>query len=95
MAPSTSGGSSISGYSPAQIKNAYGISAISLGGVTGDGSGRTIAIVDAYSDPNIAGDLSVFDKQFGLADPPSFKQVSAAGSPRQRPPGSAAWSGGI
>lgn len=30
------------------------------------GHGQTVAIVDAYDDPNVASDLSTFDTQFGL-----------------------------
>ncbi len=40
---------------------------ISFSGVKGDGSGQTIAIVDAYDDPDIASDLAAFDTKFGLA----------------------------
>ena len=42
---------------------AYGINQITFnnGTVAGDGSGTTIAIVDAYNDPNIANDLHQFD----------------------------------
>jgi subtilase family serine protease len=63
-----------SGYSPAEIRAAYGIDAITFsdGTVTGDGAGETIAIIDAYSDPNIAADLAAFDAEYGLAAPPSF-----------------------
>ena len=32
-----------------------------------DGSGQTIAIVDAYHDPNLLGDVDAFDLQFGLS----------------------------
>jgi hypothetical protein len=62
------------GLTPAQIKKAYGINLISFSGgtITGDGAGETIAIVDAYNVPNIAADLAAFDKEFGLAAPPSF-----------------------
>ena len=42
-------------YTPAQIQQAYGFNKISFGAVRGDGTGQTIAIVDAYDDPNIAG----------------------------------------
>ena len=51
------------GYTPAQIRAAYGINQITFnnGTVAGDGSGTTIAIVDAYNDPNIANDLHQFD----------------------------------
>src|SRR5947207_2370947 len=60
---------SVNGYSPAQIASAYGFDKIALAnGVQGDGSGQTIAIVDAFNDPNIASDLGTFDKTFGLAD---------------------------
>jgi hypothetical protein len=52
---------SIVGYRAAQIRKAYGI--------TGTGAGQTIAIVDAYKNPNIAADLKVFDKAMGLSDP--------------------------
>lgn len=68
------------GMSPAQIAQAYGFNQIQLsGGVKGDGSGQTIAIVDAYDDPNIASDLAKFDSQFGLAAPPSFSKVYQSG----------------
>src|SRR5438046_692540 len=48
-----------SGYSPAQIRHAYEFEQITFDGVSGDGRGQTIAIVDAYDDPNIASDLAV------------------------------------
>ena len=62
------------GYSPAEIRAAYGIDEITFsdGTVSGDGAGETIAIVNAYSDPNIAADLATFDAEYGLASPPSF-----------------------
>jgi hypothetical protein len=49
------------GYTPAQIRSAYGFN-----GVTGDGTGQTIAIIEAYNDPTLSSDLAVFDAQFGL-----------------------------
>jgi subtilase family serine protease len=83
LLPSTSASSSVQGYTPAQIKSAYGI--------TGTGAGQTIAIVDAYSDPSIASDLAVFDKQFSLTAPPSFTQESATGSTTKLPAQDASW----
>ena len=53
-------------YTPSQIRTAYGINSITLGGLTGTGSGQTIAIVNAYNDPNIVGDAAAFDTQFSL-----------------------------
>ncbi|HEV3145079.1 MAG TPA: S53 family peptidase [Gemmataceae bacterium] len=68
------------GYTPAQIRHAYGFDQITFnnGTVAGDGRGTTIAIVDAYDDPNIANDLHQFDLQFGLADP-TFTKVNQSG----------------
>jgi subtilase family serine protease len=48
-------------YTPAQVRAAYGVSSLSL-----DGTGQTIAIVDAYDDPSIFAALDTFDGQFGL-----------------------------
>jgi subtilase family serine protease len=58
-------------YTPAQIRQAYGFNQIAFnnGTIQGDGSGQTIAIVDAYDDPNIGNDLHQFDLEFGLPDP--------------------------
>jgi subtilase family serine protease len=74
--------SSVPGYSPAEIADAYGFDKISFnnGTIAGDGTGQTIAIVDAYNDPNLSKDLSVFDQHFGLSAPTSFKIVSQTGS---------------
>jgi hypothetical protein len=68
------------GTTPAQIRHAYGFDQISLpNGATADGSGQTIAIVDAYDDPNIANDLHQFDVRFGLPDP-TFTKVNQNGA---------------
>jgi hypothetical protein len=86
---------SVAGYSPAQIKKAYSLDSITLdGGVKGDGSGQTIAIVDAYNDPNILNDLKTFDKQFSLNDP-IFTKVSQTGSTTNLPATDPDWSGEI
>jgi hypothetical protein len=64
-------------YSPAQIRAAYGISALAL-----DGTGQTIAIVDAYDDPSIFQSLDAFDSQFGLTSsgPTLYAQYGPASS---------------
>ena len=54
------------GLTPSTVRHAYGLDALSFNGVTGDGSGQTIAIVDAYNSPNIAADLHTFDQTFSL-----------------------------
>src|SRR5205823_7091997 len=62
--------------------HAYGFDQISFnnGTVAADGSGTTIAIVDAYDDPNIANDLHQFDVKFGLPDPVFTKVNQNGGS---------------
>jgi hypothetical protein len=72
-------------FTPAQIRHAYGFDAVTLpGGITGDGSGQTVAIVDAYNDANIKADLDVFDKQFstslGSSTPTFYTTYGAASS---------------
>jgi subtilase family serine protease len=47
-------------YGPSQIRNAYVVPK------NLDGSGETIAIIDAFGDPYIASDLALFDSTFGL-----------------------------
>ena len=69
------------GFKPTQISHAYGFDQISFnGGITGDGTGQTIAIVNAYDTPNIQSELQAFDAQFGIPNPPSFKRVAQDGS---------------
>jgi subtilase family serine protease len=72
-------GSTISGYTPAQIRTAYGFNNVSFGSTAADGRGQTIAIIDAYNDPNISSDLAAFDSSLGIAAPPSFRVVNESG----------------
>jgi subtilase family serine protease len=72
LVPQASSG--VSGYTPAQIRAAYGFNSVS-----DNGSGQTIAIIDAYNDPNIASDLAAFDQAMGIAAPPSLKVVNQSG----------------
>jgi Bacterial Ig-like domain (group 3)/MBG domain (YGX type) len=54
-------------YTPAQVRTAYGINKLGADLPTPlDGAGQTIAIVDAYDNPNIFKSLDAFDSQFGL-----------------------------
>jgi hypothetical protein len=100
-----SGYTSPYGLNPSELRTAYGISSIIEGDVTGNGSGQTIAIVDAYDDPKLCSstdpdfatsDLHEFDLQFGLPDPPSFTKLDQNGGTNYpttapRGPGSATW----
>jgi subtilase family serine protease len=88
------GSASPSGYTPTQIKDAYGINDInfntaSSGVVAGTGAGQTIAIVDATDNPNFVdtgsanfstSDLAMFDSAMGLPNPPSFTKVNYEGT---------------
>ncbi len=62
------------GDAPAIIQTAYGFNSMGCTYTTTTdatdpllcGHGQTIAIVDAYDDPNVANDLNTFDSQFNL-----------------------------
>ncbi len=64
-------------YTPAQIRDAYGINDLSE-----DGTGETIAIVNAYNDPDIFEAVDLFDSQFGDEDtgPTLYDQYGPAAS---------------
>jgi hypothetical protein len=67
----------LSGLTPATLTHAYGLDAItfpSSSGATvrGNGSGETIALIEAYHDPTLLSDLAVFDQTYNLpATPPT------------------------
>jgi len=63
------------GYTPAQVKGAYGISGY-------DGSGQTVAIIDAYAAPTITQDVNQWSINRGLPTmkPNQFTQVVAPGT---------------
>ena len=67
------------GLTPSQVRTAYGVGAIRFGSVVGDGSGQTIAIIDAFHAPTIAQDLAAFDAAFGL---PRAAELPAGGTGR-------------
>ncbi len=52
-----------SGYFPADLRSAYALESASATG----GEGQTVAIVDAYNDPNAETDLNRYRSQFGMA----------------------------
>jgi hypothetical protein len=90
--------STSTGYTPTQIRDAYGFSSVDFSSgsstVAGLGQGQTIAIVDAYNDPEISSDLGVFDAKYGLASPPSLKIVNQSGG-SSLPAANAGWDGEI
>ncbi|WP_415939266.1 putative Ig domain-containing protein [Streptomyces sp. 039-1] len=80
----------VSGLSPANLHSAYNLPS------TG-GSGLTVAVVDAYNDPNAAADLATYRSQFGLSACTKangcFKQVSQTGSTTSLPTNDSGWAG--
>ena len=56
------GGDGGTAYAPAQVRTAYGINDVAL-----DGTGQTIAVVDAYDNPAIYQALDDFDSQFAVS----------------------------
>jgi hypothetical protein len=51
-----------SGYGPADLQSAY-----ALGPASSGGSGETVAVVDAYDQPNAEADLAAYRAQYGLS----------------------------
>jgi hypothetical protein len=89
-------------YTPLQVRHAYGFDQISfLSGsstVAGDGSGQTIAIVDAYDNPNIFKNLDTFDQQFSLTGGQSLysqygpaSKVLTKATPQGQPAQNSGW----
>ena len=78
----------VKGYTPDQIKGAYGISGY-------DGTGQTVAIIDAYASPTILQDVNQWSTNRGLPTmtPGQLMQVVPPGvykrpqNPRQDPQG--------
>jgi len=76
------------GYGPAQFRTAYALPS------TTNGKGQTIAIVDAYNDPNIESDLGFYDSHYGLpactTSNGCFKKVNQTGG-TSYPPNNSGW----
>jgi subtilase family serine protease len=74
------------GYRPADLQSAYKL--------TG-GSSSTVAIVDAYSNPNAESDLAVYRTLFGLPDCTTangcFRAVNQNGTASPMPAGNTGW----
>jgi subtilase family serine protease len=80
-----------SGYGPSDLLSAYNIPA-------NGGAGQTVAIVDAYNDPNAAADMATYRAQYGLpactVASGCFKQVNQTGG-TNLPRNSTSWAGEI
>ncbi|WP_055532201.1 S53 family peptidase [Streptomyces graminilatus] len=83
------------GYGPSDLQNAYGLT----DAAASNGSGETIAIVDAFDDPNAESDLATYRAQYGLpactTDNGCFKKVGQTGSTTSLPAPDSGWAGEI
>jgi hypothetical protein len=82
-----------SGYGPADLQSAYNLAAAAASG----GVGATVAVVDAYNDPNAVADLAVYRAQYGLpacntsTGAGCVTQVNQQGNSSPLPASNAAW----
>ncbi len=76
----------LSGFTPATLTGAYELNAITFTSpsgstVQGNGSGETIALIEAYHDPTLLSDLTVFDQTYNLpATSPTVVDLAGAKS---------------
>lgn len=92
VASGTNPAVAVSGYGPSDLDSAYNVP-------TTLGSGKTVAIVDAYDDPNAASDLSTYRSNFGLPACTTangcFKKVNQNGAASPLPAGNTGWASEI
>ncbi|HEV2261798.1 MAG TPA: hypothetical protein VGR69_05870, partial [Candidatus Rubrimentiphilum sp.] len=78
-----------SGYHPGDLQSAYALPSSTAG------AGQTVAIVDAYDDPNAESDLGVYRSQFGLSPCTTangcFKKVNQNGVQGSYPRSNGGW----
>ncbi|MCX3059974.1 S53 family peptidase [Streptomyces beihaiensis] len=83
--------SSPSGYGPSDLQSAYGLASAAAK----SGSGATVAIVDAYDDPNAESDLAAYRSHYGLPSCTTsngcFKKVGQTGSTSSLPSADSGW----
>ncbi len=89
----------IAGYDPQDLQAAYKLTSASAT----RGAGITVAVVDAYDNPNAATDLAIYRSKFGLPalspcpsnSGPCFKKVNQFGEEGNYPAPNAGWAGEI
>ena len=88
LTPNTSGSPTSSGLKPADLISAY-----KLAGT--NGAGRTVAIVDAFDDPNAAADLAAYRSAYNLpactAASGCFQKVNQSGQASPLPTADYGW----
>src|SRR6201999_2460811 len=92
LPPGADAAAAVSGYGPADLDSAYKLP-------TNLGAGQTVAIVDAYDDPNAASDLATYRSQFGLPACTTangcFRKINQNGQTSPMPTGDTGWAGEI
>ena len=90
--PAFEGSGELGGFAPSDLRAAYKLPE------TG-GSGQTVAIVDAYNDPNAYSDLKFYRKTYKLSECTEesgcFKKVNQKGETKNYPANEAGWAGEI
>jgi subtilase family serine protease len=98
--PSSVNASGTGAYDPCYLDSAYNVAAAAA--AHGGGAGQIVAIVDAYSDPNVTSNLASYRSFFGLSPCPSgavshsaatcaFEVVNQNGSTSSLPSANASW----
>jgi PKD domain len=80
------------GYTPGDLGLAYGVDPSSS-----TATGQLVAIVDAFSDPNVLAELNTFDARYALPaeTSTSFKVVNQSGASSPLPAANTKWAGEI
>jgi subtilase family serine protease len=78
-----------SGYYPSNLQSAYGLGSASAN----NGTGQTVAIVDAYDDPNAESDLAKYRETFHLGECKTgcFTKVNQSGAEGPYPTANTGW----
>ncbi|WP_210592484.1 S53 family peptidase [Streptomyces sp. GESEQ-35] len=91
ITPKAADAATPSGYGPSDLQDAYGLTSAAAS----NGSGETIAIVDAYDDPNAEADLATYRSHYGLPACTTaggcFKKVGQTGSTTSLPTADSGW----
>ncbi len=61
------------GYTPAQLRSAYGLTRLNAAGFAG--AGQTVAIVDAYASPTIVRDVNTYSAALGEPALTTYRQI--------------------
>jgi hypothetical protein len=93
VSPALRGNGVEGGYSPENLRDAYDLPSKSAG------SGQTVAVVDAYDDPNAESDLQAYRSEYGIpectASDGCFRKVNQTGEEAAYPKPEPSWASEI